>query len=728
MIAHRCLGLTSRGLMTYLAALGLAKVISEQADPDVRFGWTGDTFVLRTAVPDLAEFLVRDYRPTPIVSPWNGGSGFGPKDKSQRDFVERLTESQGSRLATYRSTINISRDVVARGDAARKPWEKARLIQELRNHAPDDALAWFDASVVLTTDDAAFPPILGTGGNDGRLDYSSNFHQRLIDVLPELGANPKMSRGWADDLLSGSGMTKLQSAAIGQFDGVGAGGPGSSIFGSADSRVNPWAFVLMLEGVTWFASSAARRLGETDSRAAMPFTVFSSADGPIPGAANESARGELWAPVFGAVTAPHLTQIMREARAVWQGRPALRAAEMYGAVHTFGVDRGIDRFQRFGLLQRNGLAFVAVLLDTVEVSNRPTVSLAAAPTRRARGFDKAPGEATKRHTRMFDAAALDYLREPDPERLLTLLAVQTTLELAATRSERSRAELRSPSRQARSSEVLEAVAEVLAVSPEARVAAGLAATGAGGPAPGERIWMRDLLLGSEPGARATHAPRASGLATRPLTDVLADLVVWAAQHPVDDERVDRGTLLFRDHRYLTPWADVHAWVAGLLDDELLERYFLAFLALDWRRQDIDRLPGPGPKLRAIDPDLAVLQTFTSGSVFLPGTPANADEGRVGVAEDWPLRLRAGQVDQVCGDAAAVLRRSRIRIFTPDGPALRSASYSRQPVLSSDRGQGTRLLAALCAPASVAPLRALSVIDRPNDSAPNPTTLDEGVSA
>ncbi|MBL0002887.1 MAG: hypothetical protein IPP00_02455 [Actinomycetales bacterium] len=233
-------------------------------------------------------------------------------------------------------------------------------------------------------------------------------------MLPDLGANPTTSRGWASDLLSGLGTTKLQSAAIGQFDGVGAGGPGSSIFGSADSRVNPWAFVLMLEGVTWFASSAARRLGETESKAAMPFTVFSSADGPIPGAVNEGARGELWAPVFAAVTAPHLTQIMREARAVWQGRAALRAAEMYGAVHTFGVDRGIDRFQRFGLLQRNGLAFVAVLLDTVEVSNRPTVSLAAAPIRRARGFDKAPGEATKRHTRVFDAAALNYLASPAP--------------------------------------------------------------------------------------------------------------------------------------------------------------------------------------------------------------------------------------------------------------------------------------------------------------------------
>ncbi|MBL0002886.1 MAG: hypothetical protein IPP00_02450 [Actinomycetales bacterium] len=133
-------------------------------------------------------------------------------------------------------------------------------------------------------------------------------------------------------------------------------------------------------------------------------------------------------------------------------------------------------------------------------------------------------------------------------------------------------------------------------------------------------------------------------------------------------------------------------------------------------------------MRAIDPDLAVLQGFTSASIFLPGTPAGADGGRVGVAEDWPLRLRAGQVDQVCRDAAAVLGRSRIRIFTPDGPALRSASYVRRPVPSSDRGQGTRLLAALCAPASTGALRALSVIDRPNDSAPNPTTLDEGVSA
>ena len=240
MTTHRCPGLASTGLMTYLAALGLAKVVGEQADPAVRFGWTGETFVLHTTVPDPVHFLVSGYRPTPVVSPWNGGSGFGAKDKSQRGFLERLHQSRGDRLALYRVTIEQALDVMGRREAAAGAWDKGRLVQELRNRLPDEALAWLDASVVLTLDltKPVFPPLIGTGGNDGRLDYSSNFHQRLIDVLPDLGAAPRTSEGWARDLLTGQTTVKLQSAAVGQFDPLGAGGPGSSVFGSADSRVN----------------------------------------------------------------------------------------------------------------------------------------------------------------------------------------------------------------------------------------------------------------------------------------------------------------------------------------------------------------------------------------------------------------------------------------------------------------------------------------------------------
>ncbi len=725
---HRCPGLSSQTLMTYLAALGLAKVVAEQADPNVRFGWTDDTFVVNTTVDDLVEFLVERYRPTPVVSPWNGGSGFGAKDKSQLAFLDAIVSAQTPRLSPYAATIRVCRDVLADLEGLGLTGNKIRVIQELRNRVPDEALPWLDTSVVLTAEGAAFPPILGTGGNDGRLDYSSNFHQRLIDVLPELGAGRATSQGWARDLLLGSATTKLQSAAVGQFDGLGAGGPGSSAFGSADSRVNPWAFVLMLEGVTWFASSAARRLGEVEGRAAMPFTVYASSDGPVPGAAKEEARGELWAPVFTSITARHLSQIMREARAVWQGRAATKAAQMYGAVSTFGVDRGIDRFRRFGYLQRNGLAFVAVLLDTVEVANRPTVSLAAAPMRRAEAFGHSPGEATKRHTRLFDSAALTYLREPTSEHLLQLLEAQTRLELVATRSERSRADLRAPNSHVASQGVLDAVADVLGSSPEARVAAGLASASTAG-ADGQRMWIRDLLLGSEPGARAMHPARASGLTTRPLTSVLADLLVWRAQHPMTDPRVGRGFLPFLDHRWTTPWMDVHAWVAGLLDEEVVERCFLAFLALDWRYQERVRPQISGLRLRTIDPDLAVLQGFTSGEVFLTGVPLEAADGRLGIAEDWPLRLRAGHVDQVCHRATEVLRRHRVRIFAPFGPTLRPVALPPRTFTIGGPDRGLRLLAALCSPGTTAPLIALSAIDRPTDSASiTPISLDEGALA
>ena len=57
------------------------------------------------------------------------------------------------------------------------------MVQEFRNRCPDALLPWIDAAVVLTGEDTFFPPLLGTGGNDGRLDFSTNFHQRLLDVL-----------------------------------------------------------------------------------------------------------------------------------------------------------------------------------------------------------------------------------------------------------------------------------------------------------------------------------------------------------------------------------------------------------------------------------------------------------------------------------------------------------------------------------------------------------------
>ena len=90
-------------------------------------------------------------------------------------------------------------------------------------------------------------------------------------------------------------------------------------------------------------------------------------------------RGEVWVPLWSrACTLAEIRQLFGEARAHWRGRPARRAVDFYAATRTLGVARGIGEFVRYGLQQRNGLAFVAVPLATGRASaSEPEVRLAA---------------------------------------------------------------------------------------------------------------------------------------------------------------------------------------------------------------------------------------------------------------------------------------------------------------------------------------------------------------
>ena len=74
----RLAGCSPEPLAHYLKALGVLRLVSEQADPDARGFWDGDIFVLRTSLdePALLSFFAERYAPTPLLSPWNGGSGF----------------------------------------------------------------------------------------------------------------------------------------------------------------------------------------------------------------------------------------------------------------------------------------------------------------------------------------------------------------------------------------------------------------------------------------------------------------------------------------------------------------------------------------------------------------------------------------------------------------------------------------------------------------------------
>ena len=708
MTTHVFPGLGCVPLINYLAALGVAKGISEQADPAARFGWRDGVFHMDTEVEDVADFFVRDFVPTPVFSPWNGGSGFGEKDKTPLEYIRILESSTAHRLAPYRNALAVIRSVlIAKSE---KGWTKERFVQELRNRLPDDALPWMDASVVLTAKKTEYPPILGTGGNDGRLDFSTNVHQRLKDVLPELGAEPERSRAWMQDLLWGRSTEKLLAASVGQGDPVGAGTPGSSAFGSADAMVNPWGFILMVEGAMLFAASVAKRLGEQNSRVAIPFTVSSSPDGPIPGSAKEEGRGELWAPLLESVTLPELRQVFEEARVSWDGGTASSAVSMYAAVRSFGVNRGISAFQRFGFLKRNGLAFVAVPLDHVEVRSRPEVIMAREPLRRARTFHGASGAASQSAARRFDASVTAFVRDPEWWNGIAMLRAQTELELTALRSRKNREELGHPSKLVPANAVIPVCRELFLNSPEARIAAGIAsatflpptASQQGGGSGGQPI--RRLLVGADPkNPKDPIGPEVMvpGLGARPIVDVLADLMVWLAQHPGEDTHLARGWLPFLSHRYLVPWADIHAWVGGLLDDDLVTHHLLAFLAVDWSGGEyMDTVTSDGECL-FLDPTLAILQALASRSVRVRGTASDATGAAVGLEPSWPLQLRADRVADVHRAASGVINRGTIRLPWAEETDIQVHTHSTR---MSQPGLGPRILAALAAPSKPWALR------------------------
>jgi CRISPR-associated protein Csx17 len=648
---HVLNGFQPSPLASYLAGLGLIRLLGEQADRDLTVHWSRDGLVIDTEVTDIAAWLVDDYVPTPILSPWNGGSGFGERGTA-REALEDLLAIPGPRLSDYRAAMAATRDVADR--AATEGWPKERLVRELRGRCPDAMIPWIDAAVVLAGDQLYFPPLLGTGGNDGRLEFSHTFHKRLLEVLDP--GQRERSRSWASDLLTGGNDAALSKAMIGQFDPAGSGGKNSSPFGDTESLANPWAFVLLIEGTTFFASSAARRHQHAAGRAARPFTVDASPDGSASGADGEQSRGEIWAPIWDRpFSVPEVTQLFSEARASWRGRPAQRAVEFYAATRTLGVARGVGAFQRYGLHQRNGLAFVAVPVERVMVREKPAVRLVAKFEDWVSWVRR--GEATTavgRAVRRFDSAHLTFVRSGETADLVTLLAALTDLEQAAGRSGRTRENV-SVRQPPSARDFLDHFAEL--DSAEVRVAVGLASTATiaarGGP-PARNL--RHLLLPLDPDGRWRPAPVVPGFGMRTLPQVLADVMAWrsrtaAAEVDANDDITFRGVPTFR-RGIPVPAADLHAFARGQLDQRRLDIWLRACLALRWDGVESawQRSSGIAPLV----PTLALLHPLAKG---LAPSEADSHAPRLALAPDWTNRLAAGQVAAVHEAAARRLRQA-----------------------------------------------------------------------
>ena len=453
----------------YLKALGVLRLVAEQIDPDARGYWRDDTFILKSNQEReyLMKFFLHDYRPTPIVAPWNGGSGFyyGEQKLNQKDpvtgkkvktgiriqpteatkTVDKLFSSFAQRFEQYRECIGIARNIIKDLGMVKSPENerKYEFIQVMRNLLPDQAVKWIDAAVVLTAEKAKYPPLLGTGGNDGNAEFSSNFMQRLFDVFDSNNGTPTdLSKLWLEGALFGSPLEGLlKGVTIGQFY------PGAVGDANAESTINPWDFILMIEGALFFATAATRRLGTADSgMLSYPFCVNSSGVGYGSSAqADEktsNSRAEMWVPLWNRpTTVSELGMLMSEGRAQVGRRIVHNGLDFFRAVAAIGVDRGIVSFQRYGFQLRNGRSYFATPLGRFQVSRQPQVDLLSDIDywldhfRNRASSDEAPTSAI-RALRQLEDAIIALCRERGPARVQGVLIAMGRCEKTLARDQK----------------------------------------------------------------------------------------------------------------------------------------------------------------------------------------------------------------------------------------------------------------------------------------------------
>lgn len=435
---HELTGLKPDILATYLASLGILRILSEQRDGNIRGFWRNEHFVLVSELdwPEVEQFFLEEYSPTPILAPWNGGGGFldqaddDPADGSEigNDPVQQLLRFNAPRFDAIRAAIAEAQCVIpdvlplARGERDKLTTElreRKRAVRGLETGSPEyqsavdqvvrveklremarkrveevkaevkgtllrqtgqawhgPARDWFDASVVL---DAIGQPSysfhFGTGGNEGNQDYTTGFQRNLIRLFLQDGMPAVTARARLVSVLFGNRAPVLVRQTFGQFSPGRAGGTNMGTGFDGHSGLNPWEFVLALEGGVVLVPGFSRRGGVRGARISSPFWVEGASAGFASASMRERnkgpPRGEQWLPLWSQpVRYDEFSELVREGRAQVGRKPTTAATDFVRAAARLGFARGIDGLQRFSYLQRNGESTFAVSVGRFRVTSR----------------------------------------------------------------------------------------------------------------------------------------------------------------------------------------------------------------------------------------------------------------------------------------------------------------------------------------------------------------------
>ena len=780
-------GCSPTPLISYLKSIAVLRLVASQWDPQAKARWNSDVFELDSAFPleQLVRFFLDEYRPTPIVAPWNGGSGFYEGDKidgreairkttsarfaNYREIIESilawpelpstglslgkmiadieriaakkrgkakedlLTPVQGIRLAIVAGRGLLKEDLllfdpdqlekqVARPESSSKLEEdrvraikevlkharklrtivkklgraagKEEIVRACRNRLSDLAVEWIDAAVSLSADDKlAYPPILGTAGSEGRFDYTNSFMRHVADMIVS-PANPAAAEELLKNALYGDPCGHLTVASVGQYEPGRAGGfnqgPGIE---TKHVPTNPWNFILAMEGAIAWASGVARRQGARGGRfLCSPFTVGATAVGYSSSASGDELgprTSEIWAPLWNRfVGYPELRAFLSEGRAEVGRKPATQGIEFAAAAASLGVDRGVNEFVRYSLLQRRGESYVALPAARFPVHVRRESDLLREldpilhridrfeRSFKAEGLD--PPDTFSRARRSIDTAIYDVLLHGGPNRVKQLIAAIGRIEqFFSRRGSTKKPKLSSPLAGLHVHWVLAADD----ASIEVRLAAALASIGPTdkvGPIRANIVPINPQKPWSWSVGKDQFAWNGNSLAAR-LAAVLSRRMMDADRLLCRTNPV-RGSLGLHVE-------DIAALIERQLDERLLEDLFFGFTWVRWEDWEAERETLAALRNRWSQP-VAPCTVPRSWSLlkllFLP------DKLRVDHGKEVNLRsepaiiplLLAGRVNDAC-------RIARRRLF--------ASGLTPLHVEFQDADDGTRLAAALLVP-------------------------------
>lgn len=673
--------------------------MAEQEDPEARGFWKDEKFWLLTNLDreGLIGFFLNRVSPTPMVAPWNKGSGF----YAGASGLPAIEATSAARFAAYRGAIAKVRLLLeeiaevdsriralkdqtkskARMSEAEKaeaerlkncPEHKGRiaeleksfkqlkgqLLETCRLRWRGRELDWMEAAVVLRPGDAPdYPAVLGSGGNDGRLDYTNNAMQRWSELLDlaeaDAPARPHALPLLTQALFGVTGRAETNAYPIGQYFPGAAGGANASTGPEADSLVNPWDFVLMLEGAMTLRARATRRLDEqARSKSSAPFALFAEGIGYGSSGGEKDARGEQWLPLWSKPsTLVELGQLFGEGRMRVGSNSAARPVDALRALSRLGTARGLDSFVRYGYLERFGQSTLAVPLGRLEVRAHPSARLIddigdwLSRLDRARNSEHAPASLRTAVKGLMDAVFAALSHDSTPARWQAILTAAARVEEVQSRGAGFEAGPIPRFREGWIEVADDGSAEWRLALSLSRACAEPRMRGAAR----NEIRRHALPLNDQGGFSTTGERLLVGadvvMDGRRLVD---DLLALLARRAVES-RCDQGLGLRAPRGFGAHPSDLARFTTGQVDDDRILRLARAAMAINASMPDMERSP---PSVRDLEPEPAwwVLRLACSSEPLLEDTRPPLDPAIL-------RRLAAGD-----GAGAVVLALRRLSAF------------------------------------------------------------------